>query len=231
METLKVNFIDPDHENRLFEISQKHPQIFEKFCRNLLNTNVNMIGEGNAAKVFFIGKNPRYCVKVIKTEMDAGAVQSSIGLEAHIQKRVHNLSRNPFVPKPKMYIEKGESETTELLIMERIFGATIGDVIHGAAHLPEDFDINKFFDQLYECVETLHKNDIHHRDLHEGNVMIDYETNEPKIIDFGAAVDSVGMDDLEIYDLSIAGLGTKKRLSDLSYVKKLKKMLLESLQK
>lgn len=225
--SLNVKFIDPEDDNHLFEIQQRHPKMFADLCTELLNSNEHLLGEGNAAKVFYIGTNPSYCVKVIKRQMAEEAVQLPIEMEAQIQRRAWGLSRkNSFIPKPKMYIPKSEDNQVELLVMERIFGPTLREVLDGTAPLPETFDFQKFFEKLSEYVNTLHKDDIHHRDLHEGNVMIDAKTGEPKIIDFGAALESIGMEDHEIYHLTGHFGGVRRVVSDNSSVKNLKKMMI-----
>ncbi|MCX6762199.1 MAG: phosphotransferase, partial [Candidatus Moranbacteria bacterium] len=48
-------------------------------------------------------------------------------------------------------------------------------------------DLNNFFAELNDFLRILHTNRIYHRDLHEGNIMID-DKGKPWIIDFGDAV-------------------------------------------
>ena len=61
--------------------------------------------------------------------------------------------------------------------------------------LPESFDASSFFEKLNEYLEIMHKNDLYHRDLAPGNVMIDFQTGEPVIIDFGQATSHVAFDE------------------------------------
>jgi serine/threonine protein kinase len=70
--------------------------------------------------------------------------------------------------------------------MERIYGCSIGDIVYGTDKVPDNYDHRKFFTKLKENIKKMHENNIHHRDLHEGNVMID-QNGDPVIIDFGTA--------------------------------------------
>lgn len=75
----------------------------------------------------------------------------------------------------------------EYLIMERIKGVSLGDIGKGLARFPEKYNHEKFFEKLKADLKKMHDGGIYHRDLHWGNVMVDEETGDPVIIDFGTA--------------------------------------------
>ncbi len=66
------------------------------------------------------------------------------------------------------------------------------DVLQGRADLPVNFDLASFRNDLVDFVQKIHEAGIYHRDLHEGNIMIDKETGEIYVIDFGAASEFYG---------------------------------------
>lgn len=51
------------------------------------------------------------------------------------------------------------------------------------------FDFKKFTEKVEQFFAKLNENNIYHRDAHWGNIMIELETNEPCIIDFGASTE------------------------------------------
>lgn len=93
------------------------------------------------------------------------------------------------------YIEIMEdNKKKKLILMQRIYGCSIGDIVYDNAQVPDNYDHKKFFSKLKEYINKLHDANIHHRDLHEGNVMID-ENGDPVIIDWGTACTSFSGDE------------------------------------
>jgi serine/threonine protein kinase len=79
-----------------------------------------------------------------------------------------------------------DEEGKGYIIMERIKGYSIGDIIEKNLPFPEGFNLNTFYRKLSEQVQKMHEMAILHRDLHKGNVMIN-EEGDPVLIDFGLA--------------------------------------------
>ncbi len=233
MEKPTIHFSERDPDNELARILAQHPTLLNKILFNLLKRGDEAIsdavggniGEGNAAKVFFIGRNPGYCVKIMKPDMNKDFVKIPLEMEFELQDEAYYLSEKPFVPKPKVWSEDdGSGKETELLIMERVIGPSLQDVLEKKVPLPESFDFQLFFSELRRQIDLLHEHNIHHRDLHEGNVMIDQESGEPRVIDFGTAYKTWGEDD-DPYVFHGLGNTTRKVRSDMSSIKLLKDLM------
>jgi serine/threonine protein kinase len=95
----------------------------------------------------------------------------------------------------------------ETLVMERINGHTIREIIKERLDLPKDFNLVSFFQELKGFMEKIHNNRIYHRDFHEGNIMID-ENGRPWIIDFGDAC--YAFDEEEAYSSSFINPNTRR---------------------
>jgi len=95
----------------------------------------------------------------------------------------------------------------DYLIMERIEGNTIGEIIENPELLPKNFDFKIFCDSLDDQIEKMHKMGLYHRDLHTRNAMIDKE-GLPVIIDFGLATEGTGSE--FTYQESISMLDPQK---------------------
>ncbi len=220
-----VHFSGAETAEELKKVYFRHPKHFAKVFGNLLEKGINRIGEGNAATVLFIGHSPTYCVKIFKKELGPEAIQIPIEQEFEIQARASRVGKG-FVPAVSCMIETEDPDDHEMMIMERVPGVSIKDIIDGEAQLPEGFNYIEFFNELKKQIELLHENKIYHRDLHEGNVMIDSQTGKPWIIDFGAADITFGSDDEEIYNYSTVGNVTRRLLNDDNAVNRLRKLLM-----
>jgi serine/threonine protein kinase len=86
-------------------------------------------------------------------------------------------------------------EHIHLIAMERMNAVSIKEVLENKKELPKSFNRQDFFKKLREFIVSMNEDtDVHHRDLHEGNVMIDIETGNPCVIDFGKATRGIGHD-------------------------------------
>lgn len=81
-------------------------------------------------------------------------------------------------------------EGKNAIIMERLQAINLQHALNGDATLPEKFSLDNFFDDLEEYIDHMHEVEhIVHTDLYARNIMIDTETGEPRLIDFGRAKD------------------------------------------
>lgn len=162
-------------------------------CLEHLEPQAVVIGEGKNAEVFGLdeGRFKSVCMKKIREQPELKC--NDLDTEVDFQNRVRELGIK--TPLTFAYIElKEDNKKEEMILMERIFGCSLGDIILDDAQVPDNYDHRTFFAKLKEQVRVMHEANIHHRDLHEGNVMID-EKGEPVIIDFGTACTSFSGDD------------------------------------
>jgi len=137
-----------------------------------------VIGEGKTAKVYICEKDPWSCYKIIST-----SYYPRLKVDQEMKFMDEAIKLGIRVPLPIFSIIDGNMES---LAMERVNGQSIKEIIEDDLGLPENFDLEKFFTELNDFLRVLHTNRIYHRDLHNGNVMVDDKGN-PWIIDFGDA--------------------------------------------
>ncbi len=225
-------FFESDHFEKILE---RHPHLFLQTMEKLIGKTEEMLGKGTTAEVHFLGHNPRVCIKIMTPETIKPGVLffNNAQIEGKFTKKAKEASKIVNVPKVFLSIEadrvskdSGEKEPVSILMMETINAVSIDDVLQGRAPLPENFNIDTFFAKIMDFLEEIHDQDLYHRDLHEGNIMIDRVTGEPWVIDFGAATTSFGEDDP--YLVNVSGQ-TTKLISDESVLKRVKKDLKEHL--
>ena len=82
----------------------------------------------------------------------------------------------------------GFEEAVHLIIMDRVPGKSIQDcILDWEDHFPriKDMDIEAFCSKVVAAFKVLHEEGIRHQDVTLRNIMIDFKTLEPVIIDFG----------------------------------------------
>jgi tRNA A-37 threonylcarbamoyl transferase component Bud32 len=152
-------------------------------CVQSLEKRSEQIGWGKNADILAVGdKNYRMlCAKKLKPK--PYLIDNRPEEEFKYQEMVRELGvRTPFSIAMIRNIETKE----EYIIMERIMGVSVGDVVKNNAPIPEAYNHELFFEKLERDLKKMHEDGIYHRDLHVGNVMID-ENGNPVIIDFGSA--------------------------------------------
>ena len=180
-----------------YKIEDSHiDSILECLDRTL--KNAEKIGAGMNAEVFKLEAPwDSVCVKVFKQQRE---IINEFDVEFEFQEIVNDL--NIFTPQNLLSI-KNNKTNQQYLIMERIDGLSLRDLLDGKndeMKIELKKNSNSFFDELKKSIDTMHMNNIHHRDLHAGNVMFDFKTKKPVIIDFGHATQVLSNDsDKEIY--------------------------------
>ncbi|NCS99424.1 hypothetical protein GW765_00370 [Candidatus Parcubacteria bacterium] len=164
-------------------------------CMEEVMKKSEKIGTGQNAEVFNLPGYEELCVKKIFRNPDK--VINPLETEAEIQREVFDMG----IPTP-MYYKKLRDNTTgqQYLVMERIDGYSVGDLLHAIdesrsifeSHkdkintIVENYNHDDFVEKIRGMVKKLHDNNLYHKDLHTGNIMINKE-GDPIIIDWGAS--------------------------------------------
>ncbi|MEZ4210831.1 MAG: phosphotransferase [Candidatus Paceibacterota bacterium] len=162
-------------------------------CIKSLEGRAEQIGWGKNADILAVGDKSyrKLCAKKIKDK--PLVLDNRPEEEFKYQQKVRALGiKTPASIAIVRNIDTGE----EYLIMERIMGPSIGDVVSSEvnAPIPEKYNHDVFFKKLKDNLKKMHDEGIYHRDLHSGNVMID-EEGDPVIIDFGSATEAFSGDE------------------------------------
>lgn len=161
----------------------------------LLAEPANLLGEGRTAEVRIMRGNPQYCLKII----DDDRLENLYGvdrprfnneeIEFQLLYEAQKISGDVRVPRPLLTwrIKTETGRKIGIIVMERLQAIALKAIYEGAS-FPKNFDQEKFFASLREFLEKLHKEKhIHHRDIAEGNILIDEATGQPCLVDFGDA--------------------------------------------
>lgn len=188
-------------------------------AENLLKSQTNKIGFGNTAEVHFLDANPEHCFKIISETAGHSTILKSkdrpqgqkchpLPREARFLDELQDIHKTVRVPVPLYTIvresiddddDNYKQEKISVFAMERLNAVSVNDVIEGLRPMPDAFKEEVFFRELRDFFETMHRKGVHHRDAHEGNIMIDVETGLPYVIDFGLAAYGTSGDESETY--------------------------------
>ncbi len=182
-------------ENRNFHIKTiekiidtKETYELGECIRENLETKFVSIGEGGNADVYVAEGTPfeKICFKKLKEKPQI--IYNDMDKEHEYQMKVRKLGVNTPLTLISLKTEEGE-----YLVMERINGYSVRDISKNNELLPKKFNYRTFCKSLDDQIAKMHNGGIYHRDLHEGNVMIDSE-GLSVIIDFGTATEGTGSD-------------------------------------
>lgn len=179
-EVLQWNLKSPEGEIARNEITR----IIEE-----IESGGEVIGKGLTADVLISDRRPDVCLKIIsrKEAFRHGAHHEVELLE---YAKAHGIA----VPQAHGSVETSEAD---YIFMERITGHDIRTLMEQdlIGELPEKFNFKTFFEKLRGQVKKMNDARLYHRNLHEGNIMVDHKGN-PVIIDFGTgAVHHVASED------------------------------------
>lgn len=198
----------------LFEDSKNNKESLE-FNENGLSEIVDyvlkyrreFIGEGMTAKVFKYPPNKKLCIKVIDSETISKDYEfkgfNSLKEEGEFLLRISRLNRGKVkvpIPLASFSVKSENDVNTQVLVMETLDAVTCRSVLDFENELPEKFNIDRFMSDLRKFIDDMHSLSVHHRDLHAGNVMIDVNTGDPRIIDFGIGILGLQEDD-DVYQI------------------------------
>jgi serine/threonine protein kinase len=213
MDKLEINTFETEEEKEV-EKKEKMKDDLRHFIEFLLNNRSSFLGEGQTAKVHSHTENPDLCFKIIGTRSAAGKQLpkptipitttaspgslegqfNSLEKEGDFLNIIQDMRGNVIIPKAyawAMHIHEDEGATytnreeLSIMLMERIHGPSLRNILEDDAVIPETFEPTTFFDSLRNFLRDMHERGIFHRDLHDGNIMIDEKTGKPVIIDFG----------------------------------------------
>ncbi len=174
------------------EIKGKRFDLLPKKLRRLRDVQ-NYFAEINAKKRKFVSQGLSFeadnsPLKEAGLQIAAREILKKEGLE-HIIPEINSILR--LKDENEGEIEGYPYDAMEdvcLISMEKVKGRSFEDMI---LNYPEDqeiiekINVDKIAKTLERSLEILHEQGLSHRDLSPRNVMINYETGEPAIIDFG----------------------------------------------
>lgn len=169
---------------------------------SMLAEGKTSIGQGDNAEVFTVydEKYNDLCVKESKKHKKL--LVNDEETEMNIQEDVWRRSVN--VPRPICYLTSRITGKF-YIVMQKIEGCTLGEILKNGV-LPDTYNHDFFWKNLKEQLKRMHNENglygeggVHHRDLHENNIMFEYETGKPVIIDFGTATYALSDERNEVY--------------------------------
>ncbi|MCF6276860.1 MAG: hypothetical protein L3J07_03375 [Candidatus Magasanikbacteria bacterium] len=150
----------------------------------------NFLGEGGIGRVVDLGSD--VCIKFMLNRANSE------------NKHLYNLGCSPkeeveFMHKLKDFLSEGVHSPNvaayyvgnegAAIIMEKINGLNLQFILLGKESLPEGFNIDNFFERLDGYLQDMHSEfGIAHGDIYARNIMIDIETGNPVLIDFGRSM-------------------------------------------
>lgn len=154
--------------------------------------------------------HPEICYKFALTE-GVKRGRNSIAEEAELQGAFYEVaqslsSRDISVPMPYYEVEVF---TTQMIAMEKLHAKSVDEILRGIGTLPPWVDIDRFCDSLTVFIDKMHENNLYHRDMHFGNIMISqrpvWSEGEPMgyVIDFGLS--AYAQENMEPYKKELAG--------------------------
>lgn len=157
-------------------------------CIKSMEMKATSIGEGGNAIIYAVLGTAfdKVCLKKVKEKPQI--MLNDIIREHEFQDMVEDAGVR--TPHTLASIDTSEGK---YLIMERVEGHSVFEVLQNPKLLPENFDAKVFCDSLDEQIAKMHRAGIYHRDLHYRNVMVNMD-GLPVIIDFGTATEGSGSD-------------------------------------
>lgn len=199
----------------------------------LLQNEESILGEGRTARAHHGLVNDKVCYKIIpdvRSEFyNQGNCFTDVAGEARFLEDLQGIDDDVRVPKVYGTISVYDPKRADVLVMERLNAVSVKDVVEMRASLPESFDMNSFFKKLSVFLKKMHDRGIYHRDLHEGNIMIDVTTGNPYVIDFGSSKKQYFSEENPYVEVDDIRRNKRYFTDDMEWLKKVKRTLESSL--
>jgi len=230
----KIALLPPEYTEipKHMEMVNENPEaIKESIERAHEHGSEYFLGAGHNGEVIASTRQEGVCYKTLFLER-ARTLGASVAREALLQHNARSALESAelerYIPKVEGFVK---TEVVQAIKMEKIDGFSLRQYLEDPEQyqLPDEFDIDRFFNRVEQVVQHLNDQGYFHRDLHgnAGNVLI-ADNGEPVLVDFGAAVRAV---DYEPEDTTYAIVpnGQRYRKNDIAGIRELKKRLQMSL--
>jgi len=185
-----------DTEQKVESFTEESTRVFLEDVDTMIEDRSSYIDEGGAAKVYSFNvdvtpdQQRMICVKILKERQENPDIAynkgNSVGEEAKFLEDVTGIEaggvRSPY------YLGHYKSEDKNLLLMEELNAVNLQHILNGTESFPEKFDVNEEFKGLENYLKMLHEMGIAHGDIEARNIMIDRESGQCYVIDFGRSV-------------------------------------------
>ena len=175
-----------------------HLERYFGYLQRRISDPSRFMDKGGAAAVFNV--NDSICIKMIEDrhELEEHRAQKEdrepfhldMGNRPHVEARIQDRMNDLYVggARSPRFIQYIQGATWHGLIMERLHAVNLQYVLNGKAALPEQFNKDKFLQSLGDFLEATHEEKkVYHGDLFPRNIMIENETGDARVIDWGRA--------------------------------------------
>jgi len=203
------------------------PDFFKAKIKQIVEHPEYLVGKGSVSEVYALIENSQICLKITDPNETYGTINyelrgerpffNSPHIEGGFLAELERLDSDVRVPRAYYYgtvsVEHPNAESSEVsvLAMEYLDAVSFENVFALKEDLPASFNLEPFFEKLEKFFEKMHDKNIYHRDVHEGNIMIDRKTGAPYVIDFGTAAHG---NEEDVYIGSRRGALTKFKKDD-----------------
>lgn len=205
----------------------------KRFCFEVL-VQEQEVGAGNFSHVYEDTKENGICYKKFRPGAER-EMHITANMEMDFMSRVHGIDNEVKTPYPlgiaEVHMRNNETNRlslTKVIAMEYFDNSTrLEDVIEPfkseyRKEFPETFNVNIFFEKLEKFIKKMHSEvGVYHRDLFARNIMIDNETGNPIVLDFGDAARQPIDENYDPYGRRIYN-DTPYKDKDLSNIQKMK---------
>lgn len=180
------SYLESNNDPERIDIVRTSPLAVMRMLSKLEGGVHEELGLGHAGRVIASVRHPNICYKVMFPLDLLPEGTNDISVETDLQDEISSLGTIAGVRAPKVFsfVHDGKLRA---ITMERLNADTLRDIMSGKVDMPRDFDFDIFFDGLQLFIDSMNEAGYYHRDLHDGNIMVDRDTGMPYVIDFGLA--------------------------------------------